>query len=244
MKKRLAALLFLAALLLPVSAHAEDNAVVGTVQEVEGTATVAGAPAAVGTPVHAHDALETGPDARLFVLLIDDTELTLSQNAKMKVDEYVFDDTDTADNKARYTVLQGAFLYASGLIAHKDNPDVEVSTPGGTIGIRGTKFWGGDIDKAYGILVTEGQVSVRNWGGAQVVDAGQGVELRDGLRGAPEKPHAWKQPKIDRAVATVTLKDPGLAARIAAMRGRQLEMRAKYRAFIKKHRPHGHKRGG
>jgi hypothetical protein len=238
--KHAALLAFFALFLLSAPARAaEDDGVVGTVQEIEGLATVNGAAAVVDAPVHAHDILSTGAGSRLFVLLIDDTELTLSENAKMSVDEYVFDDKDASSNKARYSILQGAFLYVSGLIAHKENPDVEIETPVGAIGIRGTKFWGGDIDDGYGVLVTEGKVNLRTAGGAQEIGPGLGVHIKD--RAAPvETPHTWGEGRTKRAVATVFLKRQELVQkRIALMKARHDRMRARYSRWLEKHRAGG-----
>lgn len=192
-------------------AYAEDGGIIGTIQEVEGVVTVtssggAKVPAAVDTPVHGHDTIMTGPASRAFVLLIDNTELTLSENTTLRLDDYVYDNEDTTENKGVYSILQGTFLYVSGLVAKKENPDVTVNTPYGAIGIRGTEFWGGDIDGVYGILVNDGRVSVRNESGTVALAKGEGTTLRS-RREAPLRGMRWGDEKIQRAVASVSLKN-------------------------------------
>ncbi len=192
-------------------AYAEDGGIIGTIQEVEGTVTVmssggAKVLAAIDTPMHEHDTIVTGPASRAFVLLIDNTELTLSENTTLRFDDYAYDNEDDTENKGVYSILQGTFLYVSGLVAKKENPDVTVNTPYGAIGIRGTEFWGGDIDGVYGILVNDGQVSVRNESGAVALAKGEGTTLRS-RREAPLRGVRWGDEKIQRAVASVSLKN-------------------------------------
>src|SRR4051812_15850115 len=122
----------LAFLFLPLPAFAAgDDGIVGTILEVEGSGTVTtqdgrAVPAAIDTPVHLHDTVQTEAQSRIFIQFIDETELTLSENAKATIDSYVFDAADNSGNKASYTIMQGAFQYVSGMIGHKPDPDVHV----------------------------------------------------------------------------------------------------------------------
>lgn len=191
----------------------DETDIVGTILEVEGEATITGAdgksqPAVVNNPVRTNDVLATGPKSRLYVMLIDQTELTLSENGQMSVDEYFFDDSDNTDNSATYSVVKGAFLYVSGLVAKKEKPDVTVNIPSGSIGIRGTRFWGGEVDGEYGVLVGDGEVEVDTGTATKArLKKGEGTTLR-GRGIAPDPVKAWGKPKIDKAVQTVTLKRP------------------------------------
>ena len=216
----------------------EASDVVGTVLEAEGTVSlmIAGAePKAlkINDAIHMNDVIETGASSRAFVQLIDDTELTLGENAQMTIDEYVFDEENTAGNKGRYSIPRGAFLYTSGLIAKTENPDVTVNTPYGAIGIRGTTFWGGDIDGEYGVLVTEGRVSVQTERGRIFVDKGQGTSLR-ARTSIPSRPAVWGDEKTGRAVQTIALKNAaGVRERVGKRIEAQKESRLKYREFQK-----------
>lgn len=229
-------------LFVAVPAHAQtDITIVGTLLGVEGPVSLA-TPDAEPKPlklkdtVHMNDVIETGVGARAFILLIDNTELTLGENAQLTIDDYVFDENNTSSNKGRYSILRGAFLYTSGLIAKKENPDVTVNTPYGAVGIRGTTFWGGDIDGEYGILVTEGRVSVETGRGRIFVDKGQGTSLRS-KTSIPARAAAWESQKIDRAVQTIALKDAtGVRERVTQQAEPQKAQRLKHKEFIQQRR--------
>ena len=47
-----------------------------------------------------------------------------------------------------------------GRIEGLDGATVQIRTPVGAIGVRGTTVWGGPIDKGYGIIVQSGEVTV------------------------------------------------------------------------------------
>src|SRR5690606_10605176 len=117
------------------------------------------------------------------------TEITLAENAQFTVDEYSYNPQDKAKNYATYSVMEGAFLYVSGLLAKKEIPDVTINVPQGSIGIRGTKFWGGAIDGAYGVIVGDGKVQVTTKGGSVSLTRGQGTHLRNRF----EKPDSPKK---------------------------------------------------
>lgn len=93
---------------LPVTASAEteDKAQIGTIIEIEGTGTLLSADAGsynkslmsvelsaekFNLPVYMNDTIETGADSKAHILFIDDTEITLGENASLTIDEYIFD---------------------------------------------------------------------------------------------------------------------------------------------------------
>jgi hypothetical protein len=204
---RLRVLLLLLLLGVPLSAQAAEPAAVGVVDKVENDARVVSGdrvtPAVVGTPVRLREELRTGPEGRLQVTFRDGTVLTLGEKASVIVDRYVYD----LDRNVGETVLQatkGAFLFASGRIKQLKQHTIAVSTPAADIGVRGTKFWGGPLDK-YGVLVLEGEITVSNQAGSVTLSgAGQGTDLPSPLD-PPGPVKAWSEEKIARAVATVTL---------------------------------------
>ncbi len=82
------------------------------------------------------------------------------------------------------TVSEGAFLFVGGKIEGPSGGNVEIRTPVGTLGVRGTTFWGGAIDGGYGVLVLSGEVSVTTRRGRVVLKEGQGTMVFSG-RGLP-----------------------------------------------------------
>ncbi len=221
-------------------AAAADQGVIGTIQEVEGTGTItpqggALVAAAVNGPVHLNDVIETGPQSKVFVLLIDNTQFTLSENAKLTVNEYVYDPDNTAGNKGRYSVLGGAFQYVSGLLTKKPDPDVQIETPSGSIGIRGTDLTGGEVDGEYGVHVDEGAVDVITDKGKVRVNQGEGTTWK-GRGFAPGRPHKWAKAKLQRFHQRVMLKHPEVVRqRVAAMQQRHQQMRQQYRQYMQTH---------
>jgi hypothetical protein len=92
-----------------------------------------------GDTIGMNDTIQTGPGAKASILFDDNTEFTLGENSKLKVDDYVYDPDGTA-NRATYTFLEGAFQYVGGLIEKIHPADVRINTSVDGIGIRGTEF--------------------------------------------------------------------------------------------------------
>jgi FecR protein len=111
--------LFPAILVLLVSlgaAHADDDAAVGKVSDVDGTAEIVSegtsAAAAGGTAVRMNNELRTGADGHLQVTFRDNTVLTLSEDARVVIDRYVYD-PGQAMGDVLLTTTQGAFRFAT-----------------------------------------------------------------------------------------------------------------------------------
>lgn len=227
-------LLLACSVVLPLTAHAADTGEqIATVVGLEGTATITHATggseaAALDSAIALNDIIETAAGTKATVQFIDGTEIVVSENTQLTADEFVFDPENTAANKADYSILRGTFLYTSGLVAKKENPDVHVNTPYGSIGIRGTQFWGGPIDGSYGVLVNDGEVTVKNASGVANLVKGTGTTLVS-LRQGPSTVKPWGEDKIKRAVATITMRDPQAVrdriARRAAMNERLVQIR-------------------
>ena len=227
--------------LLQATAAFADDSVIGTILEVEGNATVTPASGGkffasmVDTPVHLNDVVQTSTATRVFILFIDDTRLTLGENAKLKIDNYIFDPKNNSDNKALYSI-QGAFQYVSGLIGKKENPDVNINTPVGSIGIRGTDFWAGTLDDQYGVAVNEGRVALKTEAGEEVVNKGEGTSVRN-RHSAPEHARAWSRERFQRISATVHLRRQAMVwQRIKSMKSRQKILRIRYKSYMTRHR--------
>ena len=85
--------------------------------------------------------LVTTERGALEVTFNDGSKLTMGQNSRLTVDEYVYGQGGASKQTVRYT--KGLFRFLSGSIP-KDN--VKIDTPTVTIGIRGTilRTWVGD----------------------------------------------------------------------------------------------------
>lgn len=233
MTTRLAAAFSILALLLFLCAPArtaraaEDGSdgQIATVAAIEGEAALVRGtepPAALApdAPLFLNDKIETGPGAKLHILFVDDSELTLGENAQLTLDEYVYDPDDTSSSKGRLGLLRGAFIFTSGLIEKTAKPDVRLNVAYGSIGLRGTTVWGGETDSQYGVFVSDGSVSVETRRGRVRLASGEGTDL-GGPNAAPSKPKAWGSPRIGKALGTVSLKDPEkVGARVQKMKER------------------------
>src|SRR3546814_9234707 len=85
-------------------------------------------------------------------------------------------DPATQTGNQAFSLIQGAFVTASGAIGKFDPESVSVRTPVATIGIRGTKY-GVSIDSVSGettVTILEGAVRITNDAGAiELREAGQ-----------------------------------------------------------------------
>ena len=93
----------------------------------------------MASQIYQGDVIDTGPDGAVNLIFADESTIAFSENARLAIDEYVYD-PDEMNGASKYSFLRGIFVYVSGLIgqAHKD--DVEIETPMGSIGIRGTEL--------------------------------------------------------------------------------------------------------
>jgi hypothetical protein len=94
----------------------------------------------VNDPIVMGDKIVTGPQSRACILFQDKTEFTLSEKASLVVNDYVYDPTGHQKNTAKYGILEGMFQYVSGLLAKQKDADINIDTPYGNIGVRGTEF--------------------------------------------------------------------------------------------------------
>ncbi len=150
--------------------HAEQiHYPIGEVAFLEGRATLHKGknekPVKQGDPIYLGNIIETHKDAKLLLLFIDDTRITLAENSELTVDEYVFDPYDSEENHGKFSVMKGAFYWVSGMLSKRKDPDVTIRNSFGSIGIRGTEFWAGEIQKGYGVIVNDGLVQFSGtWG--------------------------------------------------------------------------------
>ena len=113
-----------------------------------------------GDPVYQNDIIETGDKGSLKLKFIDDTLFSLGENAKLAIDQMVFDPNSETGETA-LSILKGSFLFVSGKIAKTDPDDMVVVTPVATIGIRGTVV-AGEVspESGFNFSVIDGAIAV------------------------------------------------------------------------------------
>ena len=154
-------------------AYLDENQI-GEVTEVTGAAIIirtdgSQETATLGTEIFEGDIVETSDGGAVNIGFVDDSSFAVSSDARIAIDEFVFDPASEAGAQD-FSVMKGVFMYTSGLIG-RENPDsVEIDTPVGSIGIRGTII-GGNInpDGESQVTVIEGAIVVRNEGGEQLL---------------------------------------------------------------------------
>jgi len=99
-----------------------------------GTAGQAGQ-AKVGDLVYQGDAVATGADGKVGINFTDGSSFNLSNNARMVLDEFVYDPNSTS-NVSLINLTKGTFTFVAGQVAKTG--DMKVDTPVATMGIRGT----------------------------------------------------------------------------------------------------------
>lgn len=156
-------------------------------------------------PIYLNNTIETRDETRIAIVFVDDSQIKLGSNASLTIDKYVYDPypdatEDNKPNKAEYSVMRGAFEYLSGLLAKPFDSDVKVKTSKGSIGIRGTKFWGGPLEDAqYAIYVEQGAIEfTANDDRRAFLESGQGLYITDISKPLPDA-EKWQDFRIEKA---------------------------------------------
>jgi len=89
----------------------------------------------VGDPVYLGDVVRTGADSRVGINFVDGTSFNLSSNARMTLDEYVYEPGGKSNSTA-FNLTKGTFVFVAGQVAKTG--DMKIETPVATMGIRGT----------------------------------------------------------------------------------------------------------
>lgn len=126
----------------PAAPAAPAGDVIGTIQSLQGTVTIARAgatlPATVGTALYRGDQVRTGKPGAVGIVLGDDTTISAGSSSELALNDYLFD-----PNNGKFALvvrmLKGTFSYITGQIGKLAPDTVKVRTPDATIATRGTK---------------------------------------------------------------------------------------------------------
>jgi hypothetical protein len=94
-----------------------------------------GEQAKLGDLVYRGDIIQTGPDGKLGVGFTDGSSFSVTANARMELNDFVYDPHGHS-NSSLMSLTKGTFTFIAGEVAHTG--DMKVKTPVGTMGIRGT----------------------------------------------------------------------------------------------------------
>jgi hypothetical protein len=111
----------------------------------------------------------------------DGSEVTLRPDSQFKVESFSYDQAKPKEDKAFFALVKGSLRTITGQVGKRGVPDsYKMKTPPAVIGIRGTIFevkicagnCAGLPDGVY-FFVPDGNITVSNAAGTQVVGAGQ-----------------------------------------------------------------------
>jgi hypothetical protein len=113
--------------------------VIGHVSKLVGTATAIRNGVSIilnnGDDVQKGDVVQSGSDSRLGITFIDGTVFGLSSNARMVLNEMVYD-PNGSNNSSLLSLVAGTISFVAGETAK--HGDMKIDTPVATMGIRGT----------------------------------------------------------------------------------------------------------
>ena len=96
-------------------------------------------PARVNEKLLLSDALVTGADGSIGVIMHDDSVMSLGPKSRVNLTQFSF---VPAENKLSFIakVKRGTMVYLTGLMAKLDRKSVRIETPTAVCGVRGTQF--------------------------------------------------------------------------------------------------------
>ena len=131
-----------------------------------------------GAPVYEGDEIRTGADGKVVIIFSDSTRFSLGPNARMTLDNLVYN--PGGESSMGVSMLQGAFTFISGKVAKTGDDKMKITTPVGTLGIRGTEGGGsGSLipGEPWILFISIGLGVLLNVGGFAAIPAGFGVTL-------------------------------------------------------------------
>jgi hypothetical protein len=192
----------LAFVLVPQKAtRAQSGDPVGVVQRLQGDASTIhsgnSAKTLEGMTFFLQDRLVTGARARLQIMLTDDTQITLGENAEAVVMQYQFNPfVSEQKGVVVVEVSRGAFLLTTGRTS-----SIEVKTALVDLTATGTEFWAGATGGGNeGVAVFAGTVEVSNEWGSVVLSARAVTQPRF-QPGFDRPDHLIERLPLDRAAA-------------------------------------------
>ena len=196
------------------AARAAEPAVAGTVIHLEGVAFVnhleTSGNLSPGAQIRVGDHVVTGHNARVGLRMIDGAVLSLGADTEFAVNDYRYQE-QAGQGTARLELLKGVFRAVTGAIGKLKERDFKVKTSVGTIGIRGTDFWGGFyFSQALDVALLGGKgIYIENAAGVvEVTEAGEGVTVHsDNV--LPLPPKRWGEQKLNAAKQSITWDETG-----------------------------------
>ena len=154
------------------------------------------------------DLIVTGSGSRARLRMADGGVVTLGGETQLEIITYDYSE-EANSGSALLKLITGALRVVTGAIGMTRDRDFHVESSVGTIGIRGTDFWLGDIFlEALDVIVLSGKgIYIENRAGRVELDtAGYGTTVK-GVDTLPAIPGPWSEDKFKAAVKSVSIDD-------------------------------------
>ena len=131
-------------------------AVRGQVQLARLSQAIVGRKVKSGDPIFLGDAITSGQDSGLQIMLMDETVFTIGPNSEISIDQFIYN-PETSSGKVVASIAKGMFRFITGKIAQRRPEDMTVRLPTAILGIRGT-IVAGAVRSAAGVDARVDQV--------------------------------------------------------------------------------------
>lgn len=143
---------------------------------------------AQGAGVYPGDVVESGAQTQALLVFRDQSRTMLGGGTRLRVDDFVFDESNASDGRFLVSLLRGSMRTLTGLIGGANPRNVKVQTTTATVGIRGTGFdmrcdgtCANEPDApgtGLALFTWQGVIDATRPGGApQLIEAGRGLTL-------------------------------------------------------------------
>ena len=190
------------------TARAAEPSMAGTVIHIEGAAFSSHRESSdnlsLGTRIFVGDHIVTGRNARVGLRMVDGAVLSLGADTEFAVNAYRYQE-QAEQGTARLELIKGVFRAVTGAIGKLKERDFKVQTSMGTIGIRGTDFWGGFyFSQALDVALLGGKgIYIENAAGrVEVTEPGEGTTVGSANE-LPLPPKRWGDKKLDAAKQSI-----------------------------------------
>lgn len=195
-----------------------EPSVAGTVIHLRGAAFAShrqtSANLSLGAKILTGDHIVTGSNARVGVRMLDGAVLSLGADTEFVINDYRYQEQEK-QGTARLELLKGVFRAVTGAIGKLQERDFKVKTAVGTIGIRGTDFWGGFyFSQALDVALLGGEgIYIENAAGViEVTEPGQGITVNSANE-LPLPPKRWGEKKLNAAKQSIAWDETGAGAK-------------------------------
>lgn len=90
-----------------------------------------------GEPIFLNDAVTSGPESGMQIMLLDETVFTIGPESEISIDTFVYDPA-TGQGSLAANMTKGVMRFVTGKVSSGNPQNMTIKLPVGTIGIRGT----------------------------------------------------------------------------------------------------------